>query len=210
VEYYQISEFAQLVGRHQNTVDSWFKQLEEKRLHYVNRVSGEKVYDELDLQIAMFIRKKREEKWSLEGIFNILEEQGFELRPFPLDHSSTPQAPDMDVLIREIRRAVNELAASQIEEVKRQYEEIISRLPKPEDELIRKQHRVTDIITERRVIAQLEEEALHAWYEKPKRERVKGFFGREDVEQRERFIQKYINDHFEARLKEAYGLEDDK
>ncbi|MDH4619389.1 hypothetical protein [Brevibacillus sp. AY1] len=87
-EYCLINDFAKKIGQHQNTVDGWFKQLEERRIHYVNRANGKKVYNSLDLQIGLYIRDKREKKWALDPIFSELPEH-FELRPFPPDNTAT-------------------------------------------------------------------------------------------------------------------------
>lgn len=63
-------------------MNGWYKWLENERLHYINRTleTNEKVYDELDLKIAMFIKNRREEKRALSAISNDLSNL-FELRP---------------------------------------------------------------------------------------------------------------------------------
>ncbi|WAH44989.1 MerR family transcriptional regulator (plasmid) [Alicyclobacillus fastidiosus] len=215
MDFYQISDFAKEVGKHVNTVDGWFKALEEKRIHYVNRVAGAKVYDDLDLQIAQFIRDKRDSKltkptWSLEGIFDVLGEH-FELRPFPQDEATTsvPQIADMEAIMREIRTVAQQIAAAQVEEVRQQYAELVRQLPKPVDPAEEKQKRLDDIITQRRVVTQLEDEALNLWSTKPKEERMKsaGFFRKtEDTDKRDAFVRRYVNEHLEERLKRQYGL----
>lgn len=208
--FYQISEFARLVGKHVNTVDNWFKSLEEKRLHYVNRVAGAKVYDGLDLQIALFIRDKRNEKWAMDGIFDILPQQ-FELRPFPVDEAtSVTQMLDMDAVMSEVRKAAEQLAAAQVEEMRRKYDDLVKLIPGPVDPRVEKQRRIDDMITQRRVMMQLEEEALHMWSTKPREERLKtvGLFRKmEDIDKRDRFVRQYINEHFEERLRREYGLD---
>ncbi|MFD1676290.1 MerR family transcriptional regulator [Alicyclobacillus fodiniaquatilis] len=210
MEFYQISDFAKEIGKHVNTVDNWFKALEERRLHYVNRVAGAKVYDELDLEIARFILDKRENKWLLEGIFSILEET-FELRPFPPDETtSVPQVVDMEIIMREIRSAAQQIAAAQVEEVRQQYAELVKQLPKPIDPAEEKQKRLDDMITQRRVITQLEDEALNMWSTIPKEERMKSvglFRKQEDIDKRDKFVRAYVNEHLEERMKLEYGLD---
>lgn len=62
-KYCKISAFSKQIGKHNNTIDEWFRELEgECKLHYISRVNEEKVYDELDLSIAKFIVKRRENK----------------------------------------------------------------------------------------------------------------------------------------------------
>lgn len=78
---WRITEFSKLVGRHHNTVYNWFNTLEEKGLHGTLRTNNtnEKLYNSLDLNIALFIKQKRDEKWSLDAIIELLPHQ-FELK----------------------------------------------------------------------------------------------------------------------------------
>lgn len=213
-QFYQISDFAKIVDptKHVNTIDNWFKALEERRLHYVNRIAGAKVYDELDLDIARFIRDKRDKKprWSMDGIFEILPEQ-FELRPFPKEEETTrvPQVTDLEVFRRELYSMAEQIAAAQVEEVKLQYAELMRQLPKPVDPAEERQTRISDLITQRRVLAELEDEALQMWSTKPQQERMMkvGLFRSvENAEAKARFIREYINASLEQRLQERYGL----
>src|SRR5699024_9439720 len=88
MNYWKISDFAKKLNKHNNTIDGWFRELEiERKLHYISRVEGEKVYDEVDLKIAAFIGEKRDNKWSLNAIFDELPNK-FELRPFPKDYEN--------------------------------------------------------------------------------------------------------------------------
>ena len=43
------------------TVATWFNKMEELGIHYINRTedTNEKVYDELDLKIGIFIKEKK-------------------------------------------------------------------------------------------------------------------------------------------------------
>lgn len=221
-KYYKISDFAQQIGKHQNTVDGWFKKMEEAHVHYVNRVENEKIYDEQDLEIALFIREKREEGWALRAIFNELEEQ-FELRPFPEGTENNETSLDLEVVRRkfseDMKVAIDEAVKAQVEvaisEVKRQYEEIIKQLPTPAD-LVKqlpppvdpmeaRQERITDMITVERLRSQLRKEALHLWSTKPEDERTKrtGLFGfkkEEDHGKRDLFVNDYISEHISERL----------
>lgn len=72
LDQYQISDFTNLINEriktefpnvakdmHQNTYNDWFKKMEEQGVHYVNRMHGEKVYEQLDLEIAVAFYKLR-------------------------------------------------------------------------------------------------------------------------------------------------------
>lgn len=64
---------------HYNTVTNWFNALEQKGLHTVSKIEDTRVFDELDMEIALFIIQNRKDKWQLEAIFNVLPKQ-IELR----------------------------------------------------------------------------------------------------------------------------------
>ncbi|WLD94003.1 HD-GYP domain-containing protein [Alkalihalobacillus sp. AL-G] len=87
IEQFDVNEFASLVGKHPNTVEEWFSKMEEKLIHYVQRINNEKVYDQNDLKLALFINDKREEKWSFDEIFKKLVKIN-DLRPFPSEEAS--------------------------------------------------------------------------------------------------------------------------
>ena len=55
-KHWEIDDFSKELGKHTNTIDGWFRNLEfGRKLHYILRVNEENIYDELDVEIAMFI-----------------------------------------------------------------------------------------------------------------------------------------------------------
>jgi len=234
--YWRISDFTeeikQVVGDqklNRKTVDIWFKKLEEERIHYVNRTedTNEKVYNELDLQIGIFIKKKRNEKWSLKAIFHEIAEQ-LEVRPFPIEHfepinRELAVASDANILqslnlhrfkeelLIDIRSAIDEVAAGQLHELKGQVESIAQLIPKQEKTEDERERRFQDMILKRRVEYQLEKEALLLWTAKPMEERFKkvGWLRKEeDITKRDLFVKDFINRHFADRLKKEIFFED--
>lgn len=239
--FWKISDFTEeikvTVGDkklNRKTVDTWFKKMEDDGIHYVNRTedTNEKVYDELDLQIGIFIKRKRNENWSLNAIFNEIRNQ-FDVRPIPIemqknDLSSLP-VPQLssimqklhmgsikEELLAEIRGAYEEVAASQLKELKSHVDSIVKRLPHEniDDE---RERRFQDLVIRRRVEYQLEKEALLLWTAKPLDERYKkvGWFRKEeDMTKRDLFVKDFINRHFAERIKremiyeEKYGQEE--
>lgn len=224
-QFFKISDFAKQIGKHTNTVDNWFKLLEEKGLHYINRIDNEKVYDEQDLRIAQHINEKRNNKWALEAICNELPDL-FELRPFPPDMEPTNalQTFDMESIRQrfsdELRTVVEEMAAAQAAQAlqlaermqlqhKQQYEDLLRQLPQPRDPQAERQDRVTEMLTRRKVERELEHEAVHMWATKPDSERMKrkGLFKKEeDRDKRDLFVKDYIDKQFENRLLSQFGL----
>lgn len=198
--FWKIIEFAKQIGKHYNTVDNWFKAMEEKKIHYINRAPGteEKIYDGLDLDIALYINQKRSEKWSLDGIFSTLGEH-FELRPFPIEESDS-QLMDIEALKKQMREewelAYKEQAATLKKEL----------LPDPAAE---REQRALNMITEFRIKNSLENEALGVWSKKPEEERMKrvGWFRmEEDRDKRDDFVKQYIREHFEAKVRGEFDL----
>jgi hypothetical protein len=210
-KFFKITDFAKEIGKHANTVDNWFKLLEEKRLHYVSRVDNEKVYDEIDLDIAFYIRDKRNDKWALDAICNELADDGapFELRPFPpeLEPTAALQVLDMDSIRKafgdEIRAIVEDMAATQVAELRKQHEEMLQLLPPPRDPAAERLERINEILARRSLERALEKEALHKWATKPEEERMRrvGLFKKEeDRDKRVQFVKEYIDEHFESQL----------
>ena len=113
---WQISDFTEEIQKryeeettikdsvHYNTVDKWFKDLENKGIHYIQRVADKKVYDDLDIAIAIFIMKKRSQKWSLDAISNVLSAH-LEVRPFQdLRHDEPEGLSEAQVMVEMARK----------------------------------------------------------------------------------------------------------
>lgn len=194
-EVIKIGEFASRLGRHANTIDGWFKDLEEQRIHFVNRVGNEKVYDELDFSIAEYIKEKRVAKptpWSKEAIYTALPDV-FELRPFPPDFKS--ESSNMMVDLERIKQRITEEIAATVEaKLAQQLQTMKNLLPDP-DQL--RTDRMNDLITQRRILAKLREEASTLWDQK-------SWWERRNSYKRSEFIESYIDKNFEEKLKAAY------
>lgn len=208
--YWKISDFSKRLGKHNNTVDGWFRTLEdERKLHYINRINSEKVYDELDFKIAKFIIGKREDKWSLDGIFDNLPSQ-FALRPFPLDfehESKMVQVVDVDkiraTIMLELKTTFEEVVAAEVTKKMAEFQKLLPSLDQG------RLDRFNSMIAERKIMRDLEEEGLSMWATKPAEERFKsvGWFRREeDIEKRERFVKGYIDERFEECLRNELGI----
>lgn len=81
-------------------------------------------------------------------------------------------------------------------------------LPNPEELRLA---RINDRLTERRVERQLEREALDLWAAIPAKERMRkvGLFRKEeDIEARDRFVRDYVDERYEERIRDAYGISD--
>jgi hypothetical protein len=222
--YWKISDFVEEVKKtldeeklHVNTVYGWFKKLEKENIHYISRTvdTNEKVYDELDLRIAVFIKMKRNEKWALNAIFNEIKNQ-FDVRPFPVEnieitnvvHNNGTGALNSEIL-EELKSSFEEIAASQLGEVQNQYEELLKKLPDSKNREEEKEERFKEMVARRRVEYQLEKEAQMAWATKPEEERMikVGWFKKvENEDERKLFIKEYVHNNFENRLRKELDL----
>ncbi len=55
-----------------------------------------KLYNALDLEIALFIKQKRDEKWSLDAIIDLLPHQ-FDLRPVSPEHQTNEVSTELNL-----------------------------------------------------------------------------------------------------------------
>lgn len=219
--FWQITEFSYEVSRrfeelsgveetiHFNTIDKWFKDLERKGIHYVQRAADKKVYDEIDLNIAIYIMKMRKEKWHLEAIMGILSKY-VELREFPegMDSNQHIMINDGQVLV-EMQRNFKKLEESLIEKFSKQLEEqvnlskkqieieLLNKLPEPKTSEQLRAERTDQMISATRYRLKLEEEAIVEWNSLTINERTKkiGFLIKrteEDLIKRDNFIRSYI------------------
>ncbi|MCY9763201.1 hypothetical protein M5X06_22240 [Paenibacillus alvei] len=204
--FWKIKEFSSLVGKHFTTVNTWFKALEEERIHYIQRTEAdnEKIYDETDLNIAQYIVQKRDEGWSINGIHDALKGGAVTIREFPPDYHSentdlTAASVEYikDMLMKELKQALNDEMAIQIKHIQEDSKAML---------LEQRQKELTADITKRRIEAKLRIEALKEWEKRPLTERfVKtGLFSKaENLAKRDIFIEEYIlNHHAEATKKE--------
>lgn len=217
-QFWKITDFAERIskdmqlkfndeqeGVHYNTVDKWFKTLESKHIHYVGRVTDEKVYDELDLAIGCFIYERRREKWTLSMIFDTLHNH-FELRPVPKEGSDDASLLASLDMKKEIERQVAleidiikaEMELAMRETVAKEFREFQSQLPQPVDKVEEKQ---SYMLTGMKINMKLEQDALDEWNSLPEQERMKkaGLFRKEeDIAKRDDYIRRYKKKNMEA------------
>lgn len=236
-DWWQITEFAEEIsktlqekfndpkaGVHYNTVDKWFKALEAKRIHYIHREAGEKVYDKQDLYIGCFIAEaRRDNRYRLDVIYENIP-KNLEVRPFPEEFKDeTSVSLDESLIQRRIMEGLNKYLAQEFsvyeEKMQLQINKMVSEgvrnsveqlLPAPMSKEEERAKRMDDTITRMRIEMQLEDLAIQAWEKLPESERTKkaGFFRREeDLIKRDKFIRSFKKDNLNKVLEEAYSLE---
>ena len=195
---------------HYNTVDKWFKELESKGIHYIQRTSetNKKVYDELDLAIAIYILNKRTQKWSLDAIFNVLSEH-IEVRSFPTgsyeDSLVVSEALVLQEMSRQLERMQKEMEERLINELEAKQKElelqVLNRLPVPKTAQEIRAEKTDIMISSVRKRYEIEEKAIAEWVKLPLEKRVKkvGLFRKEeDFLKRDSFIREFVKNYFEV------------
>ena len=219
---WRITEFSKLVGRHHNTVYNWFNILEEKGLHGTLRTNNtnEKLYNTLDLDIALFIKLKRDEKWSLDAIIELLPHQ-FELRPVSPENQTSEVTTQLNMqeAAATIEKIVEQKIQMHLQNIELEYqgkfeEAIRAVLPEPEDpEKLKerqRQERLDNIIIQHRARTELRKQAENEWNTQPEETRIKkvGWFKKEeDLARKQLFIENYIDENMIEYMKNVMKIE---
>ncbi|MER2005885.1 MAG: hypothetical protein ABS939_00415 [Psychrobacillus sp.] len=185
---------------HHNTIDKWFKELEEARVHYVQRIADKKVYSELDFNIALYIMDRRLEKWNLEAIYNVVGEV-LEVRPFPEQFEFQAPVLNEQHLMNLLEAKMTEYKEVIKREVKLEMtKEIQLSLPKVKtDDELRMEKKEMMLNWAKTQLA-LKSKAIKAWElleDSARFKRVGLFRKEEDLLKREKFIDDYIEKHLE-------------
>lgn len=219
---WRITEFSKLVGRHHNTVYNWFNTLEEKGLHGTLRTNNtnEKLYNSLDLDIALFIKQKRDEKWSLDAIIELLPHQ-FELRPVSPENQTSELSAQLNIheAAATIEKIVEQKLELHLQSIEMEYREkleeaVRSALPEPEDpETLKerqRQERLDNMIIQHRARTELRKQAENEWNSLPEDTRIKkvGWFKREeDLARKQLFIENYIDENMIEYIQNTMNIE---
>ena len=216
---WQISDFTEEIQRryeeetsvkdsvHYNTVDKWFKDLENKGIHYIQRVADKKVYDDLDVAIAIFIMIKRSQKWSLDAISNVLS-ANLEVRPFPdLKNDDSQMLSEAQVMVEmgrkfeKMQKEFEERLIHELDVKKSELEkQLLNRLPIPKTDQELRAERTDIMISSVRKRYEIEEKAIIEWNRLPMENKIKkvGFFRKEeDLLKRDNFIREFVMAYFE-------------
>ncbi|MEF2246407.1 hypothetical protein [Paenibacillus sp. IITD108] len=199
------------------TIRNWVNDLHQFQVHTLGRNSrGERIFKTSDIEIIRFIAEAKNRfgnNLSMATICQmIVENEAFKEHLFydPNDgntsgESNAPALPEHR--IREyLKQELEEISKIKEEmlEMKNNYELQLKQLPSPEKE---KEERAIEFRTmildrnalERRVRTKLREEAIKEWDKNPIK---KGFLIKsEDTAAKILFIDKFIDEHFEERLK---------
>jgi len=198
---------------HVNTVDKWFKELEEGHYHFLQRVSDKKVYDDLDLDIALMIMEKRNEKWNLDVIYKFITTQ-FDVRlPSGEDFESQAITSErqLELLLQhKFDEAIETMQKRFDDEFELKMRKLLPPVPS-EEEIKTKNDKV--ILAAAQLQMQLKQDAINEWNMLPEKERFTkgGLFRKpqEDYIKREAFIDNYVTKEM-GRLENALNIDTNK
>lgn len=216
-DVWRIAEFGQIANElfqekhgvndkvHHNTIDKWFKEMEDSRTHYVQRIADRKLYDNMDLKIALFIMDCRLEKWSLEGIYNAIS-SNVEVRPFPEEYEFQSPILSEQHFINLLESKMSEYKESILMELEQKMtKQLKLSLPKEktekeleEEALARKIEKKEMMLNWAKKQLEFKAQAVKEWEQldfKDRMREVGGFFKKkyeEDLVKRDKFIDEFI------------------
>ncbi len=187
-----------------NTLNNYFRDLENDDIHYLNRINGVKIYDPMDLNIAEFIAIKRSKKlnkgisWQLPQIFDAIK-RDLPCRP-------KPEATDSQTSTKE----TSEEITKQLEEFKESFKETLIEIVKLEvgqrndiQQQLLEMKQANEKQVNRTMVEVMQKQSefrAHAraeWDKKSPSERFEGLiFKREKIKEREQFIDEYVEKKF--------------
>lgn len=188
---------------HRNTIDNWFKDLESKGIHYVQRSplrEDWKIYDEVDLNIGLFIMEMRSKMkgqgWQVSAIYNVIPNE-CNVRPFPENYESLTPALAMEQLVEELKKDVQNHIESSVKMVVQEAEK--QRRLLLETDLKTSEERMKETTKQAMVSLfnrqqKLKTKAAAEWEKLPEEERfIKRLFRKEEnLKKRQDFIEDYV------------------
>lgn len=212
--FWRINEFSEKVNEvfkkdhpkaktHKNTIAIWFNELEERGIHYVNRDNTRpewKVFDEVDLEIALFIFNKRykssnEQVWNLPAIYDIVPQE-CEVRPFPMSHEVKTDSLQLDEIMSLVKKQLAPELSEIIERNQAQQAAFVEKQTKffLEQEKAREQSQRKTLVDMLEFQSEARKKAISEWESLPadKRFNKRLFFKEEKWAEREKFIADFI------------------
>ncbi|MBU9721341.1 MULTISPECIES: hypothetical protein [Bacillaceae] len=193
-----VSKVANNVGVHANTLNNWFNSLSQRNIHHLNTkkvgARNTKVYDSLDLKIAIHInRLSAEENIPLDDIFDNLH-MFFDLRRIGVDQNEEGLLM-MDIPSEQgfTDTEIWEKVADELEKYKQEIHELIRSTYMEID----KEGRIKELRDLHHIIIALEVKALNTWQENNKvKYKWMKIFKKDNSLERDKFVKNYVNDNF--------------
>lgn len=225
-DYWKIGSFAKEIEnatgdkRHANTLDNWFKGLEDKNIHFVPRAGKEKVYSEVEKEIALFFNTKRKEGWAIDVIQDEVKTR-FSDKLNKYNPNTGEEVQSIEELKEQMLEWMQQ-TTSQVadEKVKALEEKFKSYKNDNEKKRYQDRHDAINLELKKTMIRkELKKEAIELWEKEPDEKKFieveeKGIFGlkkvrtMKNIEGRNDFIEEYIDEHMFNRLKKETGYEE--
>lgn len=169
-----------------NTLNNYFRDLEDAGIHYLNRTNGTKVYDPMDMNIAEFIAWKRSKKlqkgatWQLAQIFDAIK-RDMPCRKMPEEASNVNKG--LSEQLQEFQTKMTETLRAEFN-----FQEKLIELKNDTSKQMNRS--MLDVLRKQKEFKEL---AWVEWDKKPESERMEGFiFKREKAKAREMFIDDWV------------------
>lgn len=209
--YEKVDSVASLLNIKLSTFKKYYGEFEKHGYRFQRSSEGHVLFSEHDIEmIREFVDIKNHPSMTLQkAVKEVLIKEGI------LDITDTTYTnSDIALMAKQVEtasedmRLLKELIQQQTEMMMQfQQAQIATAAAHVEEN---RQERMTDMITRRRVESQLRKEALQEWSKKPDEERKirTGLFRKEEnINKRDIFIEDYIGEHIEERIKREYDLQ---
>lgn len=198
-----------------NTLNNYFRQLESSDVHHLNRINSTKVYNALDLEVAEFFIVKRTKAlnngiaWQIPQIIDALSRSNIVRKKEHVDEDvNTEESIEVSSEQLLLLKESFETIINEFNEIKKQtaanklliesQESISEKVNEQVSEQVNE--KMLDLFTKQR---QLRLEAIDLWEQKDPKERFSGlFFKKENIIERDKFIEKYIIDKLSNMINE--------
>ncbi|WDV09187.1 hypothetical protein [Lysinibacillus irui] len=185
-----------------NTLNNYFRELENDDIHYLNRLSGVKIYDQMDLNIAEYIAIRRSKKlnngitWQLPQIFDAIK-RDLPCRPKPeaTESSERETSEDITKQLEEFKESFKETLIEIVKHEVGQRNDIQQQLIEMKQANEKQVSRTMVEVVQKQ--GEFRAQARAEWDKKSPSERLEGLiFKREKIKEREQFIDEYVEKKF--------------
>lgn len=205
---YPANKVAETINIGRSTLNKYSRSLEEHNYIFYKDERGNRAYTEHDIVTLRHLKELLDKSVTYDDAISTVAgkyrrelKSGSEVSTevaIPATQHEGHYSRDIQMLKKELKESFQQMAAA--------LQASMLQIPDPIEE---RQKKITDFITQQRVVTKLEEEALSLWLNKPFNERFikTGLFSKtEDISKRDHFIKNYVNQHLEERLKAEFDI----
>lgn len=212
MERISAKELAEILGFTTTNLKHYASLLEQNGLEIYRNTRNHREYTQQDVKILRTMQYlNREKSMPLDEAASFVMSSDTDIDAI-LAQESTQMVATNDANISVMKQESDNISRvleqkAMLEMIEKRMDILQKMLLSPEQQ---KLDRFNMLIAERKVIRKLEKEALNLWYVKPLEKRLikVGWFRKiEDIDGRDRFVKKYVDEHFENYMKKEYGID---